>query len=225
MFWRWLERYDPRYRFIRSLPPGALVLDLGCGPFRTMNKLKQLRPDLHFYGVDMLDLHAIALPNVKFRQCDLEKDVLPFPDEHFDAIFFCHVLEHLHSPYQVIHEIKRTLRPEGLIYIEAPSVRSLFLPSFSILRSKTPFGDDLNFYDNFTHMHPLSKRALWAFTESCECHLLRLGYVRNPLKTLLSPFLTVFGLLLFKRRWLCIGIWELVGWSVYAIAKKSRSVR
>ncbi len=38
----------------------------------------------------------------------------PFPDQSFDAILLCEVLEHLtYSPLPMFREIKRVLRPDG----------------------------------------------------------------------------------------------------------------
>jgi SAM-dependent methyltransferase len=219
----WVDRHDPRIRFIRQLAAGAKVLDVGCGQFRTLNKLRQQRPDLQFCAVDVLPVESFCPHQVAFSQVDLETQLLPFPDEEFDAIFFCHVLEHLARPLLFLSEAKRVLKPGGQLYVEGPSTRSLFLPSFSFLKSRGSFqavGDDLNFYDNFTHIRPLTKRSVQMFLELAACESQEIGYVRNPIKTMMSPFLVLLGLVLLRRRWLCVGLWELAGWSVYAIGSK-----
>jgi hypothetical protein len=58
------------------------------------------------------------------------------------------------------------------------------------------------------------------FLELAACEPQEIGYVRNPIKTMMSPFLVLLGLVLLRRRWLCVGLWELAGWSVYAIGSK-----
>jgi SAM-dependent methyltransferase len=200
------------------------MLDLGCGSFKTLKRLREQRPDLHYYAVDIMDVAAACPAGVTFARADIDHDRLPFDDGFFDAIFFCHVLEHLLYPMTTLAEIRRVLKAGGQIYIEGPSTRALFLPSFSSIRSSGAMkavGDDLNFYDNFTHVRPLSKRSLHMFLELARCDVAKLGHVRNPLKTALAPLLVLGGLLTFKRRWVCVGLWELVGWSVYAVGKKN----
>jgi hypothetical protein len=58
------------------------------------------------------------------------------------------------------------------------------------------------------------------FLELATCEAEKLGHVRNPLKTAIAPLLLLSGLLSFKRRWICVGLWELTGWSVYGVGRK-----
>jgi SAM-dependent methyltransferase len=218
-----LQQFDSRSQFMRQVPPGAKLLDLGCGRFKTLKRLREQRPDLEYYGVDIMDVSADCPTGVAFKRADIDREPLPFPDAQFDAIFFCHVLEHLIYPMNALTELQRVLKPGGLVYIEGPSTRALFLPSLSFVKSAGPLkavGDDLNFFDNFTHVRPLSKRSLHMFLELASCEAEKLGYVRNPLKTAIAPLMVLFGLLSLKRRWICVGLWELAGWSVYAVGRK-----
>src|SRR5262249_12875221 len=156
---------------------GGKLLDLGCGAFKTLLRLREERPDLNYYGVDIADFSAICPPGVSFTCADIDHDRLPFADAEIDAILFCHVLEHLVYPMNTLRELQRVLKPGGLIYIEGPSTRALFLPSLSFVRSNGPWkaiGDDLNFFDNFTHVRPLSKRSVHMFLELAACDAQRL---------------------------------------------------
>jgi SAM-dependent methyltransferase len=45
-----------------------------------------------------------------------------FPDETFDIIHSCHTIEHLRSPNDVLAEHWRTLKPGGLLIVDAPNV-------------------------------------------------------------------------------------------------------
>src|SRR6185312_9346599 len=123
------ERHDVRLRFVRQLPPAAAVLDAGCGSFKTMRRLQAARPDLRFTGLDVLQVAEACPPGVNFHQLNFENERFPFPDQHFDAIFFCHVMEHLVNRWNVLSEFQRVLKPGGRIYIEGPSIRTLWLPS------------------------------------------------------------------------------------------------
>lgn len=217
------EKRDTRYRFMQQVPTNGAILDAGCGGFKTLKRLRQWRPDLRFTGIDISDVAAQCPEGVAFHRVNLETDRLPFQDAQFDAIVFCHVLEHLVYPMNALAEFRRILKPGGRIYIEAPSTRALWLPSLPFIQSRGAWkaiGDDLNFYDNFTHVRPLSLRAMHMFLEMADCECERLGHVRNVWKVLLSPLYLLGGLLTFRRRWICIGLWELVGWSAYAVGRK-----
>jgi len=219
----YLQTFDSRFRFMRDVPPGSMFLDLGCGHFKTLKRLREQRPDLAYHAVDIMDVSSECPAGVSFARADIDHERLPFPDAQFEAVFFCHVLEHLLYPMNALAELQRVLKPGGRLYIEGPSTRALFLPSLSFVPSAGPMksvGDDLNFFDNFTHVRPLSKRSLHMFLELATCEAEALGYVRNPFKTALAPFMIAAGLLSFRRRWVCVGVWELVGWSVYAIGTK-----
>ncbi len=45
-----------------------------------------------------------------------------FPDEIFDIIHSCHTIEHLRSPNDVLAEHWRTLKPGGLLIVDAPNI-------------------------------------------------------------------------------------------------------
>ena len=179
----YLQTFDSRFRFMRDVPPGSMFLDLGCGHFKTLKRLREQRPDLAYHAVDIMDVSSECPAGVSFARADIDHERLPFPDAQFEAVFFCHVLEHLLYPMNALAELQRVLKPGGRLYIEGPSTRALFLPSLSFVPSAGPMksvGDDLNFFDNFTHVRPLSKRSLHMFLELATCEAEALGYVRNP---------------------------------------------
>lgn len=53
---------------------------------------------------------------------DIGKTGLPYPDNHFDAVIFSEVIEHLNiNPLPVLQEINRILKPDGILYITTPN--------------------------------------------------------------------------------------------------------
>jgi len=65
--------------------------------------------------------------NVHFQIADIFR--LPFPDETFDHLFVCFVLEHLSEPVQALRALKRVLKKEGtLTVIEGDHGSCYFYP-------------------------------------------------------------------------------------------------
>ena len=56
---------------------------------------------------------------------NVENDALPYPDDHFDVILFCEVLEHLtNDPMAALLEIRRVLKPGGRLILTTPNAVS-----------------------------------------------------------------------------------------------------
>lgn len=86
------------------LLPDSKVLDLGCGP-------KDQAVPAGYLGYKYV---GIDYDN---RAADILADAhsIPFRSETFDCVFSYAVLEHLHNPFIVIEEIKRILKPGGIL--------------------------------------------------------------------------------------------------------------
>ncbi len=80
-------RRHARFFALTRLPPGARVLDLGCGAIG----LRALEPALDITGVDLLE--RPDYPG-RFVQADAAAG-LPFADEEFDLVYCSSVIEHV----------------------------------------------------------------------------------------------------------------------------------
>jgi SAM-dependent methyltransferase len=114
------------------LPPGAWVLDLGCGAGRHLHAL-YYSARVNGVGVD-LGFDDVVRTRSGFEGApDLEENSgrwfglavsdarkLPFPDGHFDAIICSEVLEHIHEYEAVVAECRRILKPGGQFAISVP---------------------------------------------------------------------------------------------------------
>lgn len=100
-------------RLIAQIPRGA-VLDAGCGE-GTLGAI--LLPNEEGYTGFDIDIESAqrAYPNRKFLQGDLTQ--LPFPDNAFDLVIACEVLEHLPNPQQAVAELHRVCRSHALVSV------------------------------------------------------------------------------------------------------------
>lgn len=59
--------------------------------------------------------------NTNFLQLDLEAGNLPFCDNCFDLINFTNVLEHIHNRGQILQELKRVKKSDGIMVLSVPN--------------------------------------------------------------------------------------------------------
>lgn len=107
---------------LRNLALGSKVLEIGCGGGGFIGSIKNYRPDLECYGVDIgksaVKKAKINFPSVKFDVGDIYK--LRFKENFFDAIVIADVFEHLENPLESLKEVKRVLKKKGVFYAYIP---------------------------------------------------------------------------------------------------------
>lgn len=59
---------------------------------------------------------------------------LPFGDEEFDSVLLSDVLEHIPNPWQLIGEIRRILKPGGVLMMNVPFIYPLHEEPFDYYR-------------------------------------------------------------------------------------------
>ncbi|CAG0935638.1 Demethylmenaquinone methyltransferase [Thermoflexales bacterium] len=150
---RWLLNYGLRKRIrpiVQRKAPGR-ALDIGCA---TGQFLAYLRDTAHWQvtGVEPgqnAARYARETFGLEVYHGDLRS--AQFADATFDAVTMWDVLEHLHDPCAELREIRRVLRPEGLLVLRVPSLDSLDARIFG------PYWAGL---DVPRHMVVFSRRAL-----------------------------------------------------------------
>jgi SAM-dependent methyltransferase len=104
------------------IPSGHRVLDIGCG-----------YGDLLIYykgcGVSCVGVDFSELAVAKAREYGLDVRLgslhtQKFQDSEFNAIIMCHSFEHIPYPLQTTAEIRRILKPGGVVQIAVPNAES-----------------------------------------------------------------------------------------------------
>lgn len=105
--------------FLRLVPLGSRVLDLGCGPGFDTAVLRQQQRwaiglDLSWPMMQAGRRHGLAAPCVQGDMC-----ALPLADTAVDGVWACASLLHLPRSLlpTALAELARTLRPRGVLYL------------------------------------------------------------------------------------------------------------
>lgn len=107
------------------------VLEIGCACGGTLLQIKNTYPQAILYGIELNEqASASARQFADVIAADIEKAVLPYPEEFFDYIILADVLEHLENPWRALENIKRYLQQGGQILASIPNVMH-----FSVLRN------------------------------------------------------------------------------------------
>jgi 2-polyprenyl-3-methyl-5-hydroxy-6-metoxy-1,4-benzoquinol methylase len=102
-----------------------VVLDVGCGSGDNAALLRRRDPRVEVHGITASESEAVAA-RPRLDRCwvaDVER-ALPaeIAERQYDAVLFCHVLEHLRDPADVVRRAVTLLRPGGACVIAVPNV-------------------------------------------------------------------------------------------------------
>ncbi len=155
-----------RYCLARDLCVGKDVLDVASGEGYGSALLAGVARRVSGLEIDANSVaHATAgydLGNLEFQQGDAH--VLPFSEASFDVVVSFETLEHLRDQVRFLAEVKRVLRPDGLLIISTPDRTVYSAPGqpmnrYHVLELSYPeFTDRLGGF--FRHHRILRQRTL-----------------------------------------------------------------
>lgn len=140
-----------RCRFFERAKTEGRLLDVGCA---TGNFLAQIRErgEWETYGVEINQAAAeYARERFELNVFHGELREACYPSDYFDVVTMWSVLEHLHDPLGSVREVRRILRPGGILSFTIPNGDSL---------DAQLFGPHWAFFDPPRHLYTFSRRAL-----------------------------------------------------------------
>ncbi|MFE7560829.1 class I SAM-dependent methyltransferase [Kitasatospora sp. NPDC057500] len=139
--WGWTEPGQSKWRCWRAqrqletvlgrklaLPPGARVLDAGCGSGVVARRLAA-RLGLRVTGVDLMDFHVREARRLSARAALEDRTTFTWGDFHdleyadgsFDGVYSMETLCHAYDPARALAEFHRLLRPGGRLVLLGPA--------------------------------------------------------------------------------------------------------
>jgi SAM-dependent methyltransferase len=146
-----------------ALPGRGRLLDFGCGPGYFVERAA--RRGWRAEGVEVGEWAQRAASERGVTTVHVGRLAAQrFPDGCFDVVTANQVLEHLPAPREELAEIRRVLRPGGLLYVEVPNYRRI-----SILVGRDRF--ELNY--PMAHVNYFTPATLRRLAEACGFDVLR----------------------------------------------------
>lgn len=133
---RVLGAFSSLFQNILKRPFLGNIIDIGCGDgalVEVLNKTKGVKAQ----GIDISD------------DVDFESDALPYADNEFDIAIMYSVIEHINNPGNILFEIKRILKKQGILLV--------ITSNFDLAH---PLICDREFYYDPTHIHPYNTRGI-----------------------------------------------------------------
>lgn len=105
------------------LQKGSSILEIGCGEGILLNELKR-----EGFNVSGIEPSETATQRARVKGLDIYQGYFPHEavaDKTYDLIIMSHVLEHLNDPHEVLSNINRTLRKDGMLLLVQTNFKGL----------------------------------------------------------------------------------------------------
>jgi SAM-dependent methyltransferase len=169
----WYEHWH-RYHYVLPLVAGKSVLDVACGEGYGSALMSRHAANVH--GVD-ISAEAIAhgrnayADRANLQLIEASCTQLPFEAAQFDVVVSFETIEHILEQAAFLAEIKRVLKPEGVLILSCPN--------------KAEYSDKRGFQNEF-HVKELYRPELKTLLATCFGHTRWLSQ-RNAFVSLIEP--------------------------------------
>jgi SAM-dependent methyltransferase len=116
------------------------ILDIGCSKGTALQSFGK-SGNFKLFGIDIRNENV---DGIEFKNCNLETEKIPYPDNFFDFIYSKSVLEHVVNTDNFLTEAYRVLKPGGQVVFLTPDWGSQYR----------------YFWDDYTHVRPFTRKSL-----------------------------------------------------------------
>lgn len=213
-------QFHPRTAFLKMLPPGATVADIGAGDgslsvFRTWPSPS--REDLRMFAYSIEKGERFdAFEGYELSDWNLSPP--QFGGRLFDAVVCCHFIEHIDDPLSFVRWAQERMAVGGRLYVEWPSAHSVHLPTLQQLRDAGLSLVIARYDDDNTHQNAIPDRG--RFSEALAASgfdVEQEGIIRLPWleEEMMANFRTAEDP--FPRQ---AAYWSMTRWSQFVVASK-----
>ena len=105
-----------------------VLLEVGCSSGAMLRSMKKQFPEATVIGSDCVPEHLEPLAGELAGTPIFQFDVVqcPLPDASVDAVVMLNVLEHIENDAEAVRQVKRILKPGGILVLEVPAGPSLY---------------------------------------------------------------------------------------------------
>ena len=166
--------------FINELPTHSLIFDAGCGNGKHM----LLRPDCYFVGQDFCINSIIICKNKNLNVFINNIKNITVRDNCFDAVICVAVIHHLETiqnRLQAINELYRSVKKDGLIFIQVWATEAVNSKQFIKIKDNDYF---VTWYVNKNtkvnrYYHLFTKDELIHLCIECKIKIIDVYFERN----------------------------------------------
>jgi len=207
-------KFNKYSKYVNTSNPN--ILDVGCGN-HSPRIIKHHIPNCIYHGIEKDKMNVdkydeMAADNLFYF--DLEGDELKnLEDSMYDFVIISHVIEHLNNGFDVIKVVKDKMKTKGILYVELPSEKSLFLPSAI---------GTLNYFDDDTHINFVSFNLIIQWFTELNLIVLESGIKRDIRKIFTVPLHIPNQIysIVKNRKLSANGLWDLLGFANYFVVIK-----
>ncbi|KKQ11853.1 MAG: methyltransferase domain-containing protein [Candidatus Babeliales bacterium] len=121
---------DVKLSYLKNFIQGQSILDVGSGQCFYSQWLHQRDSNFNITAVDCVDLEQTP-SHIGYLKLNLES-TFPFQDQSFDTIIAFDVIEHIENETQLINELNRVCKNDGIIIGSVPHDNDKFLPDYNL---------------------------------------------------------------------------------------------
>jgi 2-polyprenyl-3-methyl-5-hydroxy-6-metoxy-1,4-benzoquinol methylase len=159
-----LEYIFPR-RIPFKIPKKAVICDVGCGSGQCLGFMRVVYPDVVLHGFETDEETASTAAQFcggHIRYGDFLNN--GWSSNIFDFITFWDVLEHVANPKSVMQEVKRLLKPNGIVVVGLPNFDCLYSQVFNQFWSALMFDQ---------HLYHFSQKTLGQLFQNCGLEIVK----------------------------------------------------
>ena len=203
------------------LPPGASILDWGCGQGALSQRLADLGFRVQAVDLSAADFRAsVPFENLDFNDGQQLAAFLRKYESSFDLILGVEVIEHLENPWQYMRNLRHLVKPGGFLLLSTPNITSWVSRVNFFFRGRFHQFEDAD--RAYGHIAPIAQDELTIICEKLGLRIVkfqpggrlpRFWPVKNPRRMIehLFGFLGTFFMTGYWRGWCLIALIERPG--------------